>query len=94
MLLYFQAAAATLITVCQQIGPDLTALHVVPHLKELFDELAFSQELSSLPASIGKNYDISNTKSDKETQIESRVDLVWVSNTSHQLFSYFKILKL
>ncbi|XP_021836164.2 protein GFS12 isoform X3 [Spinacia oleracea] len=75
-LTVLQAAAATLITVCQQIGPDLTALHVVPHLKELFDELAFSQELSSLPASIGKNYDISNTKSDKETQIESRVDLV------------------
>lgn len=71
-----QAAAATLITVCQQIGPDLTALHVVPQLKELFDELAFSQESSSVPASLGKSYKISKDRSDKEAQIESRMDLV------------------
>ncbi|KAL7154403.1 hypothetical protein ABFS83_03G000400 [Erythranthe nasuta] len=39
-----QCAAKSLIRVCLQIGPDLTALHVLPKLNELFDELAFSQK--------------------------------------------------
>ncbi|XP_021756984.1 protein GFS12-like isoform X2 [Chenopodium quinoa] len=70
-----QAAAATLITICQQIGPDLTALHIIPQLKELFDELAFSRESSSSPLSLGKSYKISKHSSDKEAEIESRMDL-------------------
>ncbi|KAE9455044.1 hypothetical protein C3L33_13054, partial [Rhododendron williamsianum] len=40
----FEVAATSLIAICERIGPDLTALHVLPKLKELFDELAFSQE--------------------------------------------------
>lgn len=85
ILLCFQAAAATLITVCQQIGPDLTALHVVPQLKELFDDLVFSQESSGVSDSLGKIYKISKLRPDKEAQIESRMDLVWVSITSINL---------
>ncbi|CAO2838377.1 unnamed protein product [Amaranthus hypochondriacus] len=71
-----QAAAASLISVCQQIGPDLTALHVVPQLIELFDELAFSQESSSVPGSLGKSYKISKLEPDNKAQIASRMDLV------------------
>lgn len=81
MLLRFQAAAATLITVCQQIGPDLTAVHVVPQLKELFDDLAFSQDSSSIPGFLGKSYRTSKLRPAEEAQIESRMDLVWVSST-------------
>ncbi|XP_010672618.2 protein GFS12 isoform X2 [Beta vulgaris subsp. vulgaris] len=71
-----QAAAATLITVCQQIGPDLTAVHVVPQLKELFDDLAFSQDSSSIPGFLGKSYRTSKLRPAEEAQIESRMDLV------------------
>ncbi|KAK9672098.1 hypothetical protein RND81_12G076200 [Saponaria officinalis] len=71
-----QAAATTLVTVCQQIGPDLTAVHILPQLKELFDELVFSQELSCRPASLGKSDKISNEKQETETQVESHMDVV------------------
>lgn len=71
-----QATAATLIAVCQQIGPDLTALHALPQLKELFDELAFSQESSSRPPSPSQTYKVSKLIAEKEAQIESRMDLV------------------
>ena len=49
---------------------------MVPQLKELFDELAFSQESSSVPGSLGKGYKISKLEPDKKAQIESRMDLV------------------
>ncbi|KAK6146264.1 hypothetical protein DH2020_020133 [Rehmannia glutinosa] len=42
-----QNAAKSLIRVCQQIGPDSTALLVLPKLKELFNELAFPQQKNS-----------------------------------------------
>ncbi|KAL2922287.1 Protein GFS12 [Bienertia sinuspersici] len=71
-----QAAAATLITVCKKIGPDLTVVHIVPHLKELFDDLAFSQESSGVPSFLDKSYEISKLRPDNEAQIESRMDLV------------------
>ncbi|KAK9287648.1 hypothetical protein L1049_016085 [Liquidambar formosana] len=70
-----QVAATTLISVCERIGPDLTALHVLPQLKELFDELAFSQETANGSGSLGRNLKISKPKVD-EAQIESRMDLV------------------
>lgn len=73
-----QVAASTLMAVCQRIGPDLTALHVLPQLKELFDELAFSQETASGSSSFCRSLNISKSKVDGEAQIESRMDLVWV----------------
>ncbi|XP_021595628.1 protein GFS12 isoform X2 [Manihot esculenta] len=71
-----QVAAMTLMAVCQRIGPELTALHVLPQLKELFDELAFSQETGNVSGSFGRNLRISKAKVDGEAQIESRMDLV------------------
>ncbi|PPD80535.1 hypothetical protein GOBAR_DD22544 [Gossypium barbadense] len=49
-----QVAATTLMAICQRIGPELTALHVLPQLKVLFDELAFSQESSNGSGSLEK----------------------------------------
>eukprot|EP00257_Ricinus_communis_P016496 XP_015574682.1 protein GFS12 [Ricinus communis] len=57
-----QVAATTLMSVCQQIGPELTASHVLPQLKELFDELAFSQETSSDFGFLRKNLRTSKSK--------------------------------
>ncbi|OMO53411.1 hypothetical protein CCACVL1_28649 [Corchorus capsularis] len=71
-----QVAATTLLTICQRIGPELTALHVLPQLKELFDELAFSQESLSGSGSLGKSLKVSKSKVNEEFQIESRMDLV------------------
>ncbi len=64
--------------VCQRVGPELTALHVLPQLKELFDELAFSQETANGSGTFVRNLRISKAKVDGEAQIESRMDLVWV----------------
>lgn len=61
-------------SICQQIGPELTALHILPQLKELFDELAFSQD--TLSSSLGRGVKVSKQKNDGEAQIESRMDLV------------------
>ncbi|GMH19785.1 hypothetical protein Nepgr_021626 [Nepenthes gracilis] len=73
-----QAAASTLIAICQQIGANLTALHVLPQLKELFDELAFSRESARRPGSIGGSLKILKLKADEEAQIESRMGLVFL----------------
>lgn len=51
-------------------------LHVLPKLKELFDELAFSQEVAKGYATVGKSLKISKLKIGGELQIESRMDLV------------------
>lgn len=61
-------------SICQQIGPELTALHILPQLKELFDELAFSQETSS--SSSGRSLKVSKQKNAGDAQIESQMDLV------------------
>ncbi|KAE8731018.1 S-adenosylmethionine synthase family protein [Hibiscus syriacus] len=71
-----QVAATTLMAICQRIGPELTALHVLPQLKVLFDELAFSQEGFNGSQSLGKSLKDSKSKVDGEFQIESRMDLV------------------
>ncbi|KAK1291480.1 hypothetical protein QJS10_CPB17g00909 [Acorus calamus] len=72
-----QVAATTLVTLCQWIGPDFTASHVLPQLRELFDELAFSQEETLKPGSLGRNLKVSRVKFDEaESHIESRMDLV------------------
>lgn len=71
-----QVAATTLIAVCQKIGPDSSVLHVMPQLKELFDELAFSRDATTGSDSFGRNVKVSGSKMDEDTQIESRLDLV------------------
>ncbi|GAB2294187.1 hypothetical protein Dimus_028405 [Dionaea muscipula] len=73
-----QAAATTLIAVCQQIGPYLTASLVLPQLKELFDELAFSQESARQFNSLDRSGRVSLPKADEEGPIESRMDLVLI----------------
>lgn len=61
---------------CEWIGPDLTAVHVLPKLKELFDELAFSKEIFSGPGSSGNRLKPPQERIDEEVHIESRADLV------------------
>nr|XP_004298261.2 PREDICTED: probable inactive serine/threonine-protein kinase lvsG isoform X1 [Fragaria vesca subsp. vesca] len=68
-----QVAATTLMAVCQRIGPDMTALHVLPQLKELFDELAFSPETANASTSPGRKSKILKLKDG--VVIESRMDL-------------------
>ncbi|XP_031384757.1 protein GFS12 isoform X2 [Punica granatum] len=72
-----QVAASMLLALCQRIGPDLTALHVLPQLKGLFDELAFSQETASgSGSSLGRSLKASKLKINEGPGIESRMDLV------------------
>ncbi|KAK9084419.1 hypothetical protein Scep_030890 [Stephania cephalantha] len=68
-----QVAATTLIEICKRIGPDLCALHILPQLKELFDELVFSQDNGS--SSSGRILSISKSKVNM-LHVESRMDLV------------------
>lgn len=71
-----QVAATTLFGICQRIGADLTALRILPKLIELFDELAFSQEISKGSTNVGRNLKVANLKIGGDMQIESRMDLV------------------
>ncbi|TKY51206.1 inactive serine/threonine-protein kinase lvsG [Spatholobus suberectus] len=73
-----QFAATTLFGICQRIGADLTALHILPKLKELFDELAFSQEISKGSTTVGRNLKVGKIKIGGDLHIESRMDLVSV----------------
>ncbi|KHN02757.1 Putative inactive serine/threonine-protein kinase lvsG [Glycine soja] len=73
-----QVAASTLFGICQRIGADLTALHILPKLKELFDELAFSQEISKGSTTVGRNLKVGKIKIGGDLHIESRMDLVLV----------------
>ncbi|KAL0367846.1 UNVERIFIED_CONTAM: protein GFS12 [Sesamum radiatum] len=70
-----QNAAKSLIRVCQQVGPDSTASHVLPKLKELFDELAFSQKKNSYPVNLVGSVGGPRLKVSDEDCIESRMDL-------------------
>ncbi|RVX21963.1 Protein GFS12 [Vitis vinifera] len=73
----FESVAANyLIALCQRIGPDLTAFHVLPKLKELFDELAFSQETANGSGSLGRALKFAKSKVDEEAHMGSRMDLV------------------
>ncbi|KAF7806911.1 protein GFS12 [Senna tora] len=71
-----QVAATTLFAICERIGQNLTAVHILPKLKELFDELAFSQEVAKGSATVGRSLKIAKLKIGGELQIESRTDLV------------------
>ncbi|KAL9139902.1 hypothetical protein ABFS82_14G001000 [Erythranthe guttata] len=71
-----QCAAKSLIRVCLQIGPDLSALHVLPKLNELFDELAFSQKKNTCSVNLVGNMGVSRMKVGEEDCIGSRMELV------------------
>ncbi|KAI3935635.1 hypothetical protein MKW98_022643 [Papaver atlanticum] len=71
-----QIAATTLIDVCQRIGTELTTSHILPQLKELFDELAFSQGTVVGSSSQFRSLKVSKSKLDENVQMESRMDLV------------------
>lgn len=51
-------------------------LHILPKLKEVFDELAFSKEVAKTSAIAGRSLKIAKLKIVGELQIESRTDLV------------------
>uniref|UniRef100_A0A1J3JH88 Putative inactive serine/threonine-protein kinase lvsG n=1 Tax=Noccaea caerulescens TaxID=107243 RepID=A0A1J3JH88_NOCCA len=71
-----QFAATSLMSICQRIGQELTALHVLPQLKELFDGFAFSEKSTDVSDSL--NWKIKTTKQNfhPESPIKSRMDLV------------------
>lgn len=81
-----QHTVKALLAICQHIGPDHTAVHVLPQLKPLLDELAFSQEVNSLLGDTS-NHDNSsrtpglhisgNSEVDEETHADSRIDVVF-----------------
>lgn len=71
-----QVAASSLMTICQLIGSDMTALHLIPQLREVFDELAFSQEAAYRSTSLGRNMKSSKPSIDGEVLNEGRMDLV------------------
>ncbi|GER36996.1 protein serine/threonine kinase [Striga asiatica] len=74
--LVLQNAAKGLIRVCQQIGPDSTALHVLPKLKELFYELAFTQKENSQSVYLIGSVVEPRANVREEDCCESRMDLV------------------
>lgn len=54
----------------------MTALHLIPQLREVFDELAFSQEAAYRSTSIGRNMKSSKPSIDGDVLNEGRMDLV------------------
>ncbi|KAI8563516.1 hypothetical protein RHMOL_Rhmol03G0116600 [Rhododendron molle] len=72
-----QVAATCLIAICELIGPDLTTLHVLLKLNELFDELVFSQEIGIASGTLERSSKVTKPKSG-EDEIESRMDLVFL----------------
>lgn len=68
-------AAIALVDLCRRIGPENTSIYVLPQLKELFAELAFSQESSGLNL-LTKGLRISEGNKSEAITMESRIDLV------------------
>ncbi|CAN7140768.1 unnamed protein product [Brassica rapa subsp. narinosa] len=71
-----QFAATSLMSICQRIGQELTALHVLPQLKELFDEFAFSEKSTDVSDSLNWKIRTTERNSHPESPIKSRMDLV------------------
>lgn len=71
-----QAVASALITISQRIGSESTASYILPQLKLIFDELAFSQPTTSLSGSSGKISKISASKSEEKFEIRSRMEVM------------------
>ncbi|KAL6621216.1 hypothetical protein ACP70R_033648 [Stipagrostis hirtigluma subsp. patula] len=70
-----QVAASTFGHLCQRIGPENTCTYVLPQLKELFAELAFSHESSGLIRP-SKGLKIADGNKIEPIKMESRSDLV------------------
>jgi len=71
-----QFAATSLMSICQRIGQEMTALHVLPQLKELFDEFAFSEKSTDASDSLSWKIRTAEQKFHPESPIKSRMDLV------------------
>uniref|UniRef100_A0A0D9V0C3 BEACH domain-containing protein n=1 Tax=Leersia perrieri TaxID=77586 RepID=A0A0D9V0C3_9ORYZ len=72
-----QVAASALVDLCKRVGPENTAIYVLPHLKELFAELAFSHE-SSGPTVPSKGLKFFDGNGTEPTKMESRIDLMFL----------------
>nr|XP_027120938.1 protein GFS12-like [Coffea arabica] len=73
-----QVAASKLVAACEQIGLEFTELHVLPKLKELFDELAFSRENPSISGISGGTIRGPRITIDEQECIGNRMDLVFL----------------
>ncbi|CAH2072430.1 unnamed protein product [Thlaspi arvense] len=71
-----QFAATSLMSICQRIGQELTALHVLPQLKELFDEFAFSEKSTDASDSLSWKIRTAEQNFHPESPIKSRMILV------------------
>lgn len=80
----FQYAATSLMSICQRIGQELTALHVLPQLKELFHELAFSEKSTDESDALNCKNRTREPIFHPESPIKSRMDLVCVFHLNHQ----------
>lgn len=78
-----QFAATSLMSICQRIGQELTALHVLPQLKELFDEFAFSEKCADSSDSLSWKIRSTEQNFQPESPIKSRMDLVCVFHLNH-----------
>jgi len=58
------------------MGTDLTTLYILRKLKELFDELAFSQEIYKGSTTVGRNLKVARLKLGGDFQSDSRMVLV------------------
>ncbi|XP_002873901.2 protein GFS12 isoform X1 [Arabidopsis lyrata subsp. lyrata] len=71
-----QFAATSLMSICQRIGQEMTALHVLPQLKELFDEFAFSEKSADASDSLSWKIRTAEQNFHPESPIKNRMDLV------------------
>ncbi|KAL6571721.1 hypothetical protein OROHE_003364 [Orobanche hederae] len=74
-IMVLQNTVKSLIRVCQQIGPDSTALHILPKLKELFYELALSQKENGYSVNLAGSLVGPRTKVMEDDCIGCRMDL-------------------
>ncbi|KAK6939005.1 hypothetical protein RJ641_032513, partial [Dillenia turbinata] len=71
-----RVAAASLISVCQWVGADSTALHVLPQLKEA--QCKREIEIVNGSGPLGRRLRVAKQKVNEEAQIETHMDLVFV----------------
>ncbi|CAN8244047.1 unnamed protein product [Cochlearia groenlandica] len=74
--LVLQFAATSLMSICQRIGQELTAKHVLPQLKELFNEFAFSEKSTDPSDSLNSKIRTTEHNLNPESPIKSHMDLV------------------
>ncbi|KAH9325541.1 hypothetical protein KI387_005719, partial [Taxus chinensis] len=80
-------ASKGLIGICQHIGPDSTVAFMLPKLKPVLDELAFSQDVDSVQEEMGNHDFLSrmqglhfngHSEVDEETCADNKMDLVFL----------------